>query len=41
MNPEATAEDAVDAKSQEGVKENVDNHQESEAITENIPKHGA
>uniref|UniRef100_M4EUL9 Pentatricopeptide repeat-containing protein n=1 Tax=Brassica campestris TaxID=3711 RepID=M4EUL9_BRACM len=40
-NPEATAEDAVDAKLQEGIKENMDNHQESEAITENRPEHGA
>ncbi|KAJ0229730.1 PPR containing-like protein [Hirschfeldia incana] len=33
MNPEATA--AVDAKLQEGIKENVDNDQESEAGTAN------
>ncbi|KAL0884457.1 hypothetical protein Bca101_008438 [Brassica carinata] len=39
MNHEATT--AVDAKLQEGIKEDVDNHHESEVVTKNRPEHRA
>ena len=39
--PEATTVDAAKAELQEELKENLDNHQESEAATEKQFKHGA
>lgn len=39
--PEATTEDASKAEVQEELKENLDNHQESEATTEKQSEHGA